>query len=312
MHLHNEGLRRRMRSLTAFILSLILSMGAQAMAQSEEYQFGVRWSVNGLPSSLYMHGIMLDFAGTPSNFDRRQPVSEYIKSGKNFIDLNTFPYEYDSEHEVRISLLYWEPGQNPNTDASTAFEVVMRPGVEGADPEIVSRALVAPLQPRESEIRFVRKEDFDTLHISFDNRQPMPTWCWEEGDMLRDNEATRDSLTREYRRLHSLFAEGNNDALLAAASTRTKELALASGTPEDYVRHRFSYNMFFDNPDIYQLNDFPKEPLTLNLAADNRVAWLTTEGVQVPLRFNHVHEKGVSSKVRPYFIRRNGQWEICR
>ncbi|MDN3524950.1 hypothetical protein QWY79_06660 [Halomonas sabkhae] len=312
MGLHNEGLRYRMKSLTALIITLMISIGAQAMAQSEDYQFGVRWSVNGLPSSLSVHGIMLDFTGTPSSFDRRQSVTEYIRNGKNTINLDTFPYEYDAAHKVRVSLLYWEPGKNPNTEARTAFEVVMRPGEEGAKPEVVSRDVGAPLQPRKSEIRFVRKEDFDTLHISLNNRQPMPTWCWEEGDVLRDNDATRDSLTREYRRLHKLFAAGNNDALLAAASTRTQELATATDTPEAYVRHRFSYNMFFDNPDIYQLNSFPEEPLTLNLAADNRVAWLTTEGVQVPIRFNHVQEEGVSSKIRPYFIRRNGQWVICR
>ncbi|WP_141322063.1 hypothetical protein, partial [Halomonas halmophila] len=279
------------------------------MAQDKEaYQFGVRWSVNGLTSSLDIQGIMLDFTGVPSHLDQRQPISQYIKKGKNIVELSSWPYEYDIEHELRVSLIYWRLGQNPNTEASTAFEVVMRPGVEDAKSEIVSRDPGAPLQPRDSEIRFIRKKDFDTLYIPFNNRQPMPTWCWEEGDVLRDNAATRDSLTREYRRLHKLFSAGNNAALQKAASTRTKELALASGTSEAYVRERYSYNMFFDNPDIYQLNSFPEEPLTLNLAADNRVAWLTTEGVQVPIRFNHVQEEGVSSKIRPYFIRRNGQW----
>ncbi|MBT2800909.1 hypothetical protein J7J49_06180 [Halomonas sp. ISL-56] len=287
-------------------------ISAPAMAQETEYQFGIRWSVNGLESSLYIQGIMLDFTGVPSNFDRRQPISEYIKNGSNAIDLRTWRYEYDPEHEVRVSLLYWEPGQNPNTEASTAFEVVMMPGVEDAKPEIVSTDPAAPLQPRESEIRFKSNEDFDTVHISFNNRQPTPTWCWEEGDVLRDNDATRNSLTREYRRLHALFAAGDNDALLAAASTRTQELALASGTPEEYVRHRFSYTMYFDNPDVYQLRDFPEEPLTLKLAADNRVAWLTTKGVNVPIAFSHVGTEHGTSFVRPYFIRRDGQWEICR
>ncbi|OBX34934.1 hypothetical protein A8U91_03997 [Halomonas elongata] len=303
-----------MKPLIALILSLLLGMGAQAMAKSTDidYQYGVRWSVNGFESSLYVQGIMLDFTGVPSNFDRRQPITEYTKNGNNVIDLHTWRYEYDPDHEIKVSLLYWEPGQNPNTEAHTAFEVVMRLGEEGAKPEVVSIDPEAPLQPQQNAVRFDIGENIDSLHIPFTNRQPMPTWCWEEGDVLRDNEATRDSLTHEYRRLHALFAEGNNDALLAAASTRTKELALASGTPEAYVRHRYSYTMYFDNPELYQLNDFPEEPLTLNLAADNRVAWLTTEGVQVPIRFNHVHEEGVSSKVRPYFIRRNGQWEICR
>ena len=302
-----------MKPLISLILSLSLSMGAQAMAQETEYQFGVRWSVNGFASSLHIQGIMLDFTGVASNFDRRQPITEYTKAGNNTIELNTWiDGGYWAEDQIKASLLYWEPGRNPNTEANTAFEVVMRPGVEDAKPEIVSIDPAAPLQPRESDIRFNSNGRYETLHISFNNRQAMPTWCWEEGDVLRDNDATRDSLTREYHRLHTLFAAGDNDALLAAASTRTKELALASGTPEDYVRHRFSYDMYFDNPDVFQLNDFPEEPMTLNLAADNRVAWLTTEGVNVPIVFSHVGEGETVTFIRPYFIRRDGQWEICR
>ncbi|WP_394426606.1 hypothetical protein [Vreelandella stevensii] len=282
------------------------------MAQETEYQFGVRWSVNGLASSLDVQDIMLNFSGTPSDVDTRLPISQYIKNGKNNVKLYTWPLEYEADHELRISLLYWEPGQNPNTEASTAFEVVMMPGVEDARPEIVSIDTDAPLQPLQNGIRFSRYEDNDTLEINFNNRQPMPTWCWQEGDVLNDNDATRDSLTREYRRLHALFSAGDNDALLAAASTRTTELALASGTSEEYVRDRFSYNLYFDNPDLYQLEDFPEEPMTLNLGADNRVAWLTTKGVSEPIRFNNVLQEGRSSYVSLYFIRRDGQWEICR
>ena len=303
-----------MKSLIALILSLSLSMGAQAMAQEIEYQYGVRWSVNGLASSVDIQDIMIDFQGVPSEQNRMLPITQYVRNGRNALQFYAWPVPsaepFEELHELRLSIEYWEPGENPNIDAKTAFEVVMMPGVEDAKPEVVSINSAAPVQPRESDISW--DQDYFKLTVPFNNRQPMPTWCWEEGDVLRDNEATRDSLAREYRRLHALFAAGNNDALLAAASTRTKELALASGTPEEYVRHRFSYTMFFDNPDVFQLNDFPEEPMTLNLAADNRVAWLTTEGVQVPIRFNHIQENDVSSRVRPYFIRRDGQWEICR
>ncbi|MGP9764094.1 hypothetical protein ACT3UM_00030 [Halomonas sp. AOP13-D3-9] len=288
-------------------------ISAPAMAQETEYQFGVRWSVNGFASALHIQqGIMLDFTGVASNFDRRQPITEYTKTGNNTIELYTWIDEYRAEDKIKVSLLYWEPGQNPNTEANTAFEVVMMPGVEDAKPEIVSADPAAPLQPRESDIGFTSNGRYETLHISFTNRQPMPTWCWEKGDVLCDNDATRDSLTREYRRLHALFAAGDNDALLAAASTRTTELALASDTPEEYVRHRFSYDMYFDNPDVYQLDGFPEDPMTLNLGAGNRVAWLTTQGVNVPIVFSHVGEGETVTFIRPYFIRRDGQWEICR
>lgn len=282
------------------------------MAQEIEYQFGVRWSVNGLATGTHMQDILLDFKGVPSAQNTMLPVTQYVRNGRNAIQFYAWPVPFAEEHEIRLSMEYWQSGENPNIDARTAFEVVMMPGVEDAKPEVVSRDPAAPVQPRESEIRWVDHVGHFRLHVPFNNRQPMPTWCWEKGDILRDNETTRDSLTHAYRRLHRLFAAGDNDALLAAASTRTKELAEATGTPEDYVRHRFSYNMYFDNPDLYQLDDFPEEPMTLNLAADNRVAWLTTEGVNVPIVFSHFGQGDAATFIRPYFIRRDGQWEICR
>ncbi|XQU14794.1 hypothetical protein KV699_24205 [Vreelandella titanicae] len=284
------------------------------MAQETEYQFGVRWSVNGLASSIDIQDVMLDFRGVPSEQNTMLPITQYVRNGRNVLQFYAWPVpsaeSFEDQHELRLSVEYWEPSENPNIDAKTAFEVVMMPGVEDAKPEIVSIDQAAPVQPRENEISW--DKDYFKLTVPFNNRQVMPTWCWEEGEVLRDNEATRDSLTHEYRRLHALFAAGDNDALLEAASTRTQELALASGTPEEYVRDRFSYTMYFDNPDLYQLDDFPEEPMTLNLGADNRVAWLTTKGVSEPIRFNNVSQEGRASYVSLYFIRRDGQWEICR
>lgn len=282
------------------------------MAQDQEYQFGVRWSVNGLESSIDVQDIMLNFTGTPSHLDTRLPISQYIKNGKNKITLYTWPFEYESDSELRISLLYWEPGENPNAEASTAFEVVMMPGQEDAEPEIVFLDPMAPLQPLQNDISFNRYEDNDILEINFNNRQPMPKWCWEEGDVLSDKDSTRDSLAHEYRRLYSLFEAQDNDALMNASSTMIEELALASGESEAYVRQRASFNMFFDNPNLFQLDPFPEEPMVLNLAADNRVAWLTREGVAAPIRFGHAASEEEVSNVRLYFILRDGQWEICR
>src|SRR5690554_6686557 len=301
-----------MKKIFSLLILLFITMEVKAMGQEVEYQFGVRWSVNGMPSSLHAHNILLNFEGDWSHFDRRLPISQYIKNGKNVVDLYTWPLDYETDSEIRALLLYWEPGENPNTEAKTAFEVVMFPGKEHADPEVVSHDPAAPLQPRESEIRFRRYEEFDTLQVSFNNRQPMPTWCWEQGDMLQDNAATRDSLTQAYRRLHALFEAKYNDAIMEASSTMIQELAQASGEPEEYVRHRASFNMLFDNPDVFQLHACPEDPMTLNLGGDNRVAWLTTRGVSVPITFDHVQEQGRGSSVRLYFIRRDGQWEICR
>ncbi|MBT2800898.1 hypothetical protein J7J49_06120 [Halomonas sp. ISL-56] len=302
-----------MRKWIAYCWLVALTLiSAPAMAQETEYQFGVRWSVNGLATGTHIQNILLDFKGVPSAQNTMLPVTEYVRNGRNALQFYAWPVPFAEEHEIRLSMEYWKPGENPNTDAKTAFEVVVMPGVEGAKPEVVSIDQAAPVQPRESEIRWVDHVGHFRLHVPFNNRQPMPTWCWEEGDVLNNNDATRDSLTREYRRLHALFAAGDNDALLAAASTRTQELALASGTPEEYVRHRFSYTMYFDNPDLYQLDDFPEEPMTLNLGADNRVAWLTTKGVSEPIRFNNISQEGRANYVSLYFIRRDGQWEICR
>ena len=282
------------------------------MDQATEYQFGVRWALNGLSSGVEVHDILLSFSGSPRHVDSMLPLSHYIRTGRNSVQLSAWPVPFEENHELLLSLVYWEPGDNPNTEANTAFEVVMRPGLNNPAPELTFIDENAPLRALADEVRWIDHESYFTLDVPFINRQPMPTWCWEQGDVLQDNAATRDSLTHEYRRLYELFEARDNDALMEASSTMIQELARASGEPEEYVRHRASFNMFFENPDVFRLDDFPEDPMTLNLGADNRVAWLTREGVAVPIRFEHVGNEERISNVRLYFIHHNGQWEICR
>ena len=282
------------------------------MDQATEYQFGVRWALNGLSSGVEVHDILLSFSGSPRHVDSMLPLSHYIRTGRNSVQLSAWPVPFEESHELLLSLMYWEPGDNPNTEANTAFEVVMRPGLDNPAPELTFVDENAPLRALANEIRWLDHESYFTLDVPFINRQSMPSWCWEQGDVLQDNAATRNSLTHEYRRLYELFEARDNDALMNASSTMIQELAQASGEPEAYVRHRASFNMFFDNPDVFRLDDFPENPLELNLAANNRVAWLTREGVAVPIRFEHVGNEERISNVRLYFIHRNGQWEICR
>jgi hypothetical protein len=289
-------------------------ISAPLMAQGTEYQFGVRWSVNGLASSIDMQDIMLNFSGVPGHQNTMLPASQYIRNGRNEIQFYAWPVPSDKpfkeQHELRLSMEYWEPGQNPNTEAKTAFEVVIQPGLEGFKPEVINLDDQAPLRVVASAIRW--DDDYFRLEVPFNNRQTMPTWCWEEGDVLSDSNATRDSLSREYRRLYALFEAQDNDALMDASKTMIEELALASAESEAYVRQRASLTMFFDNPNLFQLDPFPEEPMTLNLGADNRVAWLTREGVAAPIRFGHAGSDEQVSNVRLYFIQRDGQWEICR
>ncbi|WP_249979221.1 hypothetical protein, partial [Vreelandella olivaria] len=214
----------------------LMMMSAPSMVQETEYQFGVRWSVNGMPSSLCIHNIMLNFTGTSSHLDTRLPISKHIKNGKNTINLNVWPLEYEPDSELRVSLLYRAPGENPNTGANVAFEVVMMPREDDVEPRVVFLDPGASLQPLQNNIQFSHFEDYDTLEVNFMNRQIMPTWCWEEGDVLSDSNATRASVAREYRRLYALFEAKNNDALMNASSTMIAELALASGESEAYVR----------------------------------------------------------------------------
>ncbi|WP_249978720.1 hypothetical protein, partial [Vreelandella olivaria] len=218
------------------LLLVLTLMSAYAMAQETEYQFGVRWSVNGLATGTHIQGIMLDFKGVPSAQNTMLPVTQYIRHGRNEVQFYAWPVPFKEEDEIRLSMEYWEAEQNPNIDARTAFEVVMRPGLDNAVPEVVDVDGNAPLRVVASDIRWNDRGGHFQLVVPFNNRQIMPTWCWEEGDVLSDSNATRDSLAREYRRLYALFEAKNNDALMNASSTMIAELALASGESEAYVR----------------------------------------------------------------------------
>lgn len=52
-----------MKIIWALLLTFLLVMEAKAMEQNTEYHFGVRWSVNGMPSSLRIHDVMISFDG---------------------------------------------------------------------------------------------------------------------------------------------------------------------------------------------------------------------------------------------------------
>lgn len=312
-----------MRYIVSIFSVVVVALGAWVfldMANAEQdmdtdYIFGVRWEVNGLPSSVYLQDMLLDFNGNFSNLDVRQPVSQYVKAGRNSVKLASWPQEYREEHELALSMLYWSPGGNPNTDAKTAFRVVVHPGRDDREPivEYDSENPDSPLRPIADDIRWVTHKDYDELVVSFENRQATPEWCWQQGEVLKDNNSTRDSLTKAYRKIHKLMEDGDNDQLMDDWwETMVQENAAAYDEAEGYVRHRAGFQVFLDKPDVFQLETFPKEPMKLNLAADNRVAWLTTEGVNVPLKFKHVQEEDSFSFIRPYFIRRDGEWIVCR
>ena len=91
-----------MKSLSYFLIPFLLVMEAKAMDHAKEYQFGVRWSVNGIPSSLRTHNILLSFDGSWSHLDRRLPMSQYIKNGKNILSLSTWPLEYDLNNKLGV------------------------------------------------------------------------------------------------------------------------------------------------------------------------------------------------------------------
>ena len=66
-------------------------ISAQAMAQETEYQFGVRWSVNGLASSVDIQDIMLDFKGVPSEQSTMLSITQYVRNGRNALQFYAWP-----------------------------------------------------------------------------------------------------------------------------------------------------------------------------------------------------------------------------
>ncbi|WP_259779358.1 hypothetical protein [Aestuariispira ectoiniformans] len=296
----------------------VLSANATAGAEQEmdtNYIFGVRWEVNGMPYLVSMNGMPLTVNGGYPNVDTRLPASQFVAAGTNRLALSSWMQSYKEEHELAVSMLYWEPGWNPNTEAKTAFRVVVHPGQDDREPAIEYEEgnPESPLQPVVDSARWVVHKDYDELVVSFENRQATPEWCWQKGEVLKDDKATRDSLTKAYRNIHDLLEAGDNDRLMDDWwATMVRENAEAYGEPEGYVRHRAGFQVFMGKPDVFQLAPFPVEPMKLNLAADNRVAWLTTKGVTKPLKFNHVQEEDVSSQIQSFFIRRDGEWVVCR
>lgn len=300
-------------ALLATLLA-VSTYGTQTKADDNRYLYAVNWSSSRPKLDLEVQRVFLSSVGRSGTVDALLPISHWVKAGWNEMQVYAWPVPFVPDYELRFAMKYWPPDQNPDTAAETAFTVVVQPGSADPRPRVIPGPDDAPMRIRVEDVTWTSRDNggFFELNVRFENLQPTPQWCWEQGDVLVDDAATRDSLAAEYRRLHGLFATGANDALMDSYATMIADLAQASGQPEGFVRQRTGFQVFFDNPDLFALDPFPSQPLRLNLGANNRVAWLTTRGVNVPIRFRHVEEEGVSTKVYPYFIQRGGKWEICR
>src|SRR5690554_1856360 len=135
-----------MKRIIYFLIPFLLIIETKAMAQNTDYHFGVRWTLNGMSSGVEVHDILLNFSGSPRHLDTMQPISHYIRTGHNSVQLSVWPVPFEENHELLLSLVYWEPGDNPNTEAKTAFEVVMHPGLENPVPEVTFVDERAPLR----------------------------------------------------------------------------------------------------------------------------------------------------------------------
>lgn len=292
-------------------------MQAQAQENKEykpEYLIGVRWEVDEMPYYVEWQGIRLTFNGIDSTVDLRLPVSQYVKKGRNVFSLTSWPLEYTENQKMALSMIYWRPGEDPNNEAKTAFRVLMYPGRKPLGKPIIEYdpKSESPLRPLTDDIRFRPGKEIDVLTIVFENTLQMPTWSWEQGDVLKNDKKTRDSLTEVYRKMHALLEQKNNDAIMDLSSVMIEESALAYDQPTAYVRHRAGHTMEFKHPELFKLAPFPTKPMTLNLGADNRVAWLTTKGLSTPLYFDHIQAEDRATFITNYFIRKNGKWILCR
>ncbi len=299
--------------IIAVAMIFLFSGIQQANSMEQKFFFGVRWEVNGLPHALDVNGIPRSFAG-PADVKQHEPMTQYMRKGINRLDLVSWPPNYTPDQYLALSVVYWEMGENPSADPRTAFRVSYYPAAEDPGPFVEYDATAGhPARPVAPSINFQPGSEYDTLHVDFEVLDEMPTWCWEQGDILTADNATRDDLTQSYRKIHALMAAKDNDTLMDEWwANMIRENAAAYNRPEGYVRNRASFDVFFDNPDAFRLDPLPTSPMTMRLGAENRIAWLVTQGDAGPLRFAHVQQADRVNYVTPYFIRRNGNWEICR
>src|SRR5690625_7437630 len=104
-----------MKKLLSFLMPFLLIMEAKAMDQATEYQFGVRWALNGLSSGIEVHDILLSFSGSPRHVDSMLPLSHYIRTGRNYVQLSAWPVTCVEHHELLLSCMVWGPDDHPNT-----------------------------------------------------------------------------------------------------------------------------------------------------------------------------------------------------
>lgn len=283
------------------------------MSQESRLILGARLEVNGLPHRFAINDIPRSFSGQFAEINALEPAPQFISSGRNELSLASFPDKYTPDHYLSVSIEYWFEGENPNTDARRAFRVSYFPSRTDSGPFVeYGEGPGLPVRPLENAIEFRVTPNHDTLVVPFETLIDIPQWCWERGEVLADTPEIRNDLAQEYYQLYSLFATQDKAALMRNASVMIDDLTQASGAPREYVQNSVSYQGFFERPEVFRLAPFPQMPLTLNLGAGNRIAWLTAEGVAEPIRFEHLQEEETSTWVSLYFSRIQGRWVLCR
>ncbi len=315
------------------------NVGGQSVLEKEPI-FVLRFDVSGCQYDVrindvnYVPGIMSDAEGIPLQVDL--PVSQWMISGKNTIDIKVGPVK-NAENSVKkggychvnISLAVKQNGQL-NKDYKKIAEINYHtqsnnisnkyPFFKGTTPagrynshKQFAADKAGDVSVSELKVTPIDMDYGQGLHIQQTIDMPIniPRWAWLDGDIIENNQATHDSLFKEYKKIWTALHNKDVDSIAPLFEQRTKEYSEAFHVEPSEVSPIDDLKIDVSDPQRI-LGDLIEKYEYLEIVAYGRLARLSIWNGHAAIFFNSKHAENGANNYDIYYYRKNGHWYIAR
>ncbi len=302
--------------------------------------FVLRFDVSGCQYDVrindvnYIPGVMSDPEGIPLVSD--VPVTQWMISGKNTVDIKVGPVK-DAEHlskqrakcDIKIALRVKQHGANASSYQTISqinyivdinnisnkypfFKGTTSAGRYNSHKQFAADK-AGDVSVSELQITLIDMDYGQGLHIQQTIDMPIniPRWAWLDGDIIENNQATHDSLFKEYKKIWTALHNKDVDSIAPLFEQRTKEYSEAFHVEPRQVSPIESMKKQLQDPNK-KLGDFIAKYEYLHICANGKLAALTIWDDSAAIFFNSDENGGMSTDYDIYYYRKNGHWYIAR
>ncbi len=341
-------LRHRKGICVSVLIGIMMTLSLNAHAArvggpsvlEKEPIFVLRFDVSGCQYDVrindvnYIPGVMSDPEGIPLVSD--VPVTQWMISGKNTVGIKVGPVK-DAEHlskqrakcDIKIALRVKQHGANASSYQTISqinyivdinnisnkypfFKGTTSAGRYNSHKQFVADK-AGDVSVSELQITPIDMDYGQGLHIQQTIDMPIniPRWAWLDGDIIENNQATHDSLFKEYKKIWTALHNNDVDSIAPLFEQRTKEYSEAFHVEPSQVTPIKSLKENIDDKNKELMPcEFSDQHLVV--LANKKLAHLTSWDGGTTIYFNTDKDGGMSTNYEIFYYRKNGHWYIAR